>query len=156
MWDLSKKVCCFYDLRIDKCHFITVERTLLENDKQEHRYRFTLGHEAGHDIFHPNYFKFDLGPLALLNLKIDVPPMILCRRDSIGGNQKNARNKTEKDWLEWQANSFSASLLMPGTAVDAVMKSTMLRDAIAVVSKVFNVSKEAAGYRLVELGYIPI
>ena len=25
MWDLSKKVCCFYDLRIDKCHFITVE-----------------------------------------------------------------------------------------------------------------------------------
>lgn len=137
-------------------HTVIVERTLLEDDKQEHRYRFTLGHEAGHDIFHPKYFKFDLGPLALLNLKIDVPPMISCRRGSIGGSQKNARNKTEKDWLEWQANSFSASLLMPGKAVGAVMKSTMSRDAIAVVSKVFNVSKEAAGYRLVELGYIPI
>ena len=59
-------------------HTVIVERTLLEDDKQEHRYRFTLGHEAGHDIFHPRYFKFDLGPLALLNLKIDVPPMILC------------------------------------------------------------------------------
>lgn len=137
-------------------HTVIVERTLLEDDKQEHRYRFTLGHEAGHDIFHPRYFKFDLGPLALLNLKIDVPPMILCRRDSIGENQKDERNKTEKDWLEWQANSFSASLLMPGKAVDVVMKSTMSREAIAVVSKVFNVSKEAAGYRLAELGYLSI
>lgn len=137
-------------------HTVIVERTLLEDDKQEHRYRFTLGHEAGHDIFHPKYFKFDLGPLALLNLKIDVPPMILCRRDSVGGNQKSVRNKTEKDWLEWQANSFSASLLMPEKAVDVVMKSTMSRDAIAVVSKVFNVSKKAAGYRLAELEYMSI
>lgn len=133
-------------------HTVIVERTLLEDDKQEHRYRFTLGHEAGHDIFHPRYFKFNLGPLALLNLKIYVPPMILCRRDFIGGNQKAERNKTEKGWLEWQANSFSASLLMPGKAVDVVMKSTMSREAIAVVSKVFNVLKEAAGYRLAELG----
>lgn len=38
-------------------HTVIIERILLENDKQEHRYRFTLGHEAGHDIFHPIYYK---------------------------------------------------------------------------------------------------
>lgn len=135
-------------------HTVIIERTLLENDKQEHRYRFTLGHEAGHDIFHPKYYKFDMGPLSLLNLRIEVPPMVLCRRDSIGGKQKTTRNKTEKDWLEWQANSFSAALLMLRKAVEVVMKATTPKDAVTAIANVFNVSNEAAGYRLRELGYI--
>lgn len=95
-----------------------------------------------------------MGPLLLLNLTIEVPPMILCRRDFIGGKQKAARNIIEKEWLEWQANSFSAALLMPRKAVDLVVKATMLKDAVTAIANVFNVSNEEAVYRLLELGYI--
>ena len=28
----------------------------LDNEKQEHRLRFTLGHGVGHGVFHPSYF----------------------------------------------------------------------------------------------------
>lgn len=137
-------------------HTVIIERTLLEDEKQEHRYRFTLGHEAGHDIFHTKYFKIDFGPLSLLNIKVNTSPMVLCRRDTIGKKKKVFQNKTESDWLEWQANSFSAALLMPKKSVEVVMKSVMAKDAVNVISEVFNVSKEAAGYRLTELGYIVI
>ena len=38
---------------------IIIDRTLLE-ENQEHRYRFTMGHEASHVFLHTPYFAYDL------------------------------------------------------------------------------------------------
>ena len=38
-----------------KAHTVIIDKTLLE-ENQEHRYRFTMGHEAGHEFLHKEYF----------------------------------------------------------------------------------------------------
>lgn len=54
-----------YDLANNRAEYISAKantvifdsRLLKEN--QEHRYRFTAGHEAGHVVFHTSYFAYD-------------------------------------------------------------------------------------------------
>ncbi|MCU6720111.1 hypothetical protein OCV67_09220 [Porcipelethomonas ammoniilytica] len=54
-----------YDLANNRAEYISAKantvifdsRLLEEN--QEHRYRFTAGHEAGHVVFHTPYFAYD-------------------------------------------------------------------------------------------------
>ena len=41
-----------------KARTIIIDNRLLE-ESQQHRYRFTLGHEAGHDIFHSGFFGYN-------------------------------------------------------------------------------------------------
>ena len=38
-----------------KAHTVIIDKMLLE-ENQEHRYRFTMGHEAGHEFLHKEYF----------------------------------------------------------------------------------------------------
>ena len=44
-----------------KAHTVIIDKTLLE-ENQEHRYRFTMGHEAGHEFLHKEYFAYDPVP----------------------------------------------------------------------------------------------
>lgn len=50
-----------------KAHTVIIDRTLLENN-QEHRYRFTMGHEAGHEFLHKEYFAYDPDQLTIWDL----------------------------------------------------------------------------------------
>lgn len=43
---------------------IIIDNSLL-NEKQEHRYRFTLGHESGHWIFHREYYGYNRNQMVL-------------------------------------------------------------------------------------------
>ena len=135
-------------------HTVIIDRSVLEDVKQEHRYRFTVGHEAGHDIFHQQYFKIDLGPLSLLKINIETEPLVLCRKDSIHIRKKNTETWGDHEWLEWQANCFSSCILMPRKAVVKTVNSVGIKEAVLKVSEVFNVSEEAAKYRLIGLKYI--
>ena len=63
--------------------------------------------------------------------------------------------------MEWHANAFSSALLMPSDAVDIIYRSTdgmktAARNSAVIgeMVRVFNVSTEAATYRLKDLGYI--
>lgn len=48
----------------EKARTIIIDTGLLERG-QEHRYRFTMGHEYGHLYLHPQYFTIDPNQMTL-------------------------------------------------------------------------------------------
>lgn len=141
-----------------KARTVIIETRLL-GEGQEHRYRFTMGHEAGHDIFHKSYFTYIPGQLSFLEGGCE--PMIQCRETFTAGRKKNVLMWDDKDWMEWQANNFSAALLMPKSMVYRLIRplhgsDRRRTDAIYAdeVAKTFNVSYQSAVYRLICLGII--
>ncbi len=141
-----------------KARTVIIDSSLLE-EGQEHRYRFTMGHESGHDIFHSRYFGYDPHQFSFFDRS--ETPMIQCRTDIQSENRKPVEQWTDKDRMEWQANRLSSALLMPKSMVLKLITNLpsmgkLFRDAtyIMKVSNTFNVSSEAAKYRLLELGII--
>jgi len=141
-----------------KARTVIIDSSLLD-EGQEHRYRFTMGHESGHDIFHSRYFGYDPNQLSFFDR--GETPMIQCRTDIQSENRKPVEQWNDRDRMEWQANRLSSALLMPKSMVFKLIESLpsmekLLRDVtyIMKVSKTFNVSGEAAKYRLLELGIV--
>ena len=141
-----------------KARTVIVDNSLLE-ESQKHRYRFTLGHEGGHDIFHSAFFRYDPNQMSFFGST--MAPMIQCRRDNTKMSKTNPRNWNDHDRMEFQANRFSSAILMPKSAVELVAqrhrKERSLIRSIAIVHDVvetFDVSMEAATYRLKELGIV--
>jgi len=72
---------------------------------------------------------------------------------------KKCRLQTDSDWLEWQANQFSGSFLMPRTLVLEIVndcgytRAGVFR-AVYEMESIFNVSNEAAANRLRTLGVL--
>ena len=135
---------------------VIIDNNLLE-DNQEHRYRFTVGHEAAHGVLHPGYFAYDPNQLSMFGS--DYVPMVQCRIDNTRNCRKPISQWTDDDRMEWQANCLSSAILMPKSMVAMVAKQTECRSAststvLERVAKVFNVSNEAAYYRLQDLGLI--
>ncbi len=140
-------------------HTVIIDRRLIEDPKQEHRYRYTLGHEGGHEIFHAQ--AFCVNPDQLSMLEPVQAPLIQCRIDTSKTRRVDPTRWNDRDWMEWQANVFSSALLMPSDAVEIIYNSSSqttrtARNFAAINSMVdiFNVSPEAATYRLKDLGYI--
>lgn len=139
-----------------KARTVIIDNNLLE-ESQTHRYRFTLGHEGGHDIFHTAYYAYNPNQESLFLEAED--PMIRCR--VAGQRTTDSRFWNDEDWMEWQANAFSSAFLMPTSAVYAVANcfsrhSGFLHDYLLVhdVARIFDVSTESATYRLQGLGLI--
>ena len=143
-----------------KARTIIIDNRLLV-ESQQHRYRFTLGHEAGHDIFHSGFFGYNPDQLALFDL--GTTPMIQCRTDCSSTGKKMPRDWDDHDWMEWHANRLSSAILMPRSAVERLVEGVRserrdsIRRATMVFSvmEAFDVSFEAAMYRLKDLGFIP-
>ena len=140
-----------------KARTVIIDNRLLE-ENQQHRYRFTLGHEAGHDIFHSVYYSYD--PCQFTFFDSPIPPMIQCRTDNPSA-RKNSSQWDDHDWMEWHANRFSSCFLMPEAAVRLVATeydpALLTKDFTARfrlvhrISDIFNVSLQAATYRLKDL-----
>lgn len=131
-----------------KANTVIFDRRLVENKSQEHRYRFTGGHEAGHFVLHSSYYRRNrsLGKSDNLFAK--------CHTSSLCG-MKKGNLVTDNDWLEWQANQFSSSLLMPKSAVLLLYRSIGDKKLLLQeMPKIFNVSNEAARNRLKNLKII--
>ncbi|SDN06607.1 ImmA/IrrE family metallo-endopeptidase [Acetanaerobacterium elongatum] len=141
-----------------KARTVIIDNTLLDS-KQEHRYRFTMGHESAHSILHTGYFVRNQDEVPAPN---SFPAaMIQCRVDAQKCKPKPLEQWTDSDRMEWQANRFASALLMPKSMVMKLIQGISFseeefREAFYVVktSRVFNVSCEAAKYRLLELGLI--
>ena len=139
---------------------IIIDNRLLTEKKMEHRYRFTLGHECGHWIYHRCYFEYDPNQLTLFD-EFDMP-FIQCRETNQNHFCCQNKNRDDLEWLEWQADMFSAGILMPSSSVHCLLQNgdkTHLLDEnsmIKLVSDVFNVSEQAAYLRLVNLGFIQV
>jgi hypothetical protein len=116
--------------------------------------RFTLAHECAHQILHrtePDAVKVSLR-------------CVRSRR-----NYSMRDGKTEKDWLEWQADAMAAALLMPPEYVGMLVHKFAgerelvsydgafnIPDRLALthISAELRVSKTAAAIRLKHLGYM--
>lgn len=144
-----------------KAHTVIIDTRLLE-ENQQHRYRFTLGHEGGHDIFHTGYLSYDPNQTCMFDMA--MTPMIQCRMDA-GCKKGDRKLWTDHDWMEWQANYFSSAILMPKCAVQLVAnkypRNSLMENLVnrarlvSDVSNTFDVSTEAAVIRLKDMGYIP-
>ena len=143
-----------------KARTVIIDNRLLD-ENQRHRFRFTLGHEGGHDIFHSGYFSYNPDQTSLFDEEF-VAPMIQCRVDSGMTDRADTRKWDDHDWMEWQANHLSAAVLMPKSAVDLVVRPFVdkLKNPashallVANLSNCFDVSIQAATNRLKDLGYI--
>lgn len=132
---------------------VIIDNSLLSQN-QEHRYRFTLGHECGHWIFHSAYFAYNPNQLSLF--EIDTP-FIQCRETNQNYMHGFTGTWDDSRWMEWQADKFSAGILMPQTSVRLLLGNSHISDefcAIRMVSDTFNVSEQAAYLRLCDLEYI--
>lgn len=84
---------------------ILIDPSLDQNSPQ---FRFTMAHELGHLVLH--------GKLNLRSEDLDNPPgHIEDSRSHFLIGRKPLR--TERDWLEWQANRFASAILMPRATV---------------------------------------
>jgi Zn-dependent peptidase ImmA (M78 family) len=134
----------------------------LQND--EHKFNFTLAHELGHLVLHRN-IKFE----GLDYTKIEDAEYDIATGKKI--------LQTDKDWIEWQANSFASSFLMPRTtfrmALAKVQQSMGISRNLGMVfldnqgvnlkdfytlkeqlGNIFKVSKSVVEYRLESLGLL--
>lgn len=138
---------------------VLIDNSLLA-DNQEHRYRYTLGHESGHDIFHSGFYSYDPNQLSFFDTQKE-PPMVQCR--AVQPKFSNNQYWTDAEWMEWQSNCFSSVVLMPAPAVHKLWKGKAIKKGniisafkmIAKTAAIFNVSPEAAQYRLEALGHLP-
>lgn len=108
-------------------------------NKADHYYRqrFTLAHELGHYILHRD----------LIGSGVDD------NRAYRSVKAGNFYNKNITDTHEAQANRFAANILMPDRLVRAEFEKC--DGNIAIMSRKFQVSKEAMGYALQNLGLEP-
>ncbi|NLK21045.1 MAG: ImmA/IrrE family metallo-endopeptidase [Epulopiscium sp.] len=142
-----------------KAGTIIIDNSLLALG-QEHRYRYTMGHEGGHNIFHKHYFTCLSSQSIVFGRELGA--MVQCRALPIASKTKPVSQWDDGDRMEWQANYMSSALLMPKTMVYHLIKSLLpnkddeirYKDYIYKIVRTFNVSKQAAEYRLKQLGII--
>lgn len=102
------------------------------------RQRFSIAHELGHLLLHE-------GKLIVSSVRLDLRNQI----SSLG---------TDKEEIE--ANRFAAELLMPRNLVQAAASAKLSEglpgrdELIAELAREFDVSNEAMGYRLINLGVL--
>ena len=133
----------------------------LDAPEAEHRYRFTMGHEGSHGILHPSYFLSTIGSAE----RDETGIYVRCRSDfkisKITGLNKSY-SMSDSMRVEQQANRLASAILMPKSMVKLILarrpyngKLQWVYEAMYRISEIFNVSPEAAFYRLKELEIIP-
>lgn len=137
----------------------TAGTIIIDNDlldpTQEHRYRFTAMHEGSHLLLHHQHFR------AMAKQRNDYIPLVQCRVDTAHGSRQSGYKRTDKDWIEWQANSLASAILMPRRMVvkavrEAEQHRLSVNAGLEAVIDTFNVSSEAAVFRMQELGLVRI
>jgi Zn-dependent peptidase ImmA (M78 family) len=129
-----------------------------------HKFNFTLAHELGHLALHRK-----------IKIKYGEQDENI-NTDTVAENMSKKELKTSSDWLEWQANTYASSLLMPTkifTAALAIEQTSLgitrtgriflddqpcnQRDYYQIINLLgvrFNVSRSAVEYRLSKLKLI--
>lgn len=106
-------------------------------ERNNGRCRFAAAHEVGHVALHAK----QLAERAAIKF-VNVGGLMLARRSSI---------KPYRD-PEWQANAFAAGLLMPEEMVRKLASQTRRYLLVDRIMNTFEVSREAADYRIIKLG----
>lgn len=138
---------------------VILDKSLLDQ-RCDGRERFTVLHECSHQILHRSIFSMP---------KPDVQSGILtCAQRDISSERMQL--VTSRDWIEWQANTLAAAILMPLEAVKHLFFERIgvsqsgsqapygmtfgLNLIVFDMSNVFGVSMQAMKIRLLQLGLI--
>ena len=133
---------------------VRIIRTLSEQRHRAHRLRNTLAHEYAHVRLHSALWRGSSAPAARA---------CTCRGEDIVSD-------SVVDWLEWQASYCAAALLMPKSRLELLVRAYgnahgpmpyagSSPDASGLeqrVAEAFDVSEQAAGVRLSQLGYVRV
>jgi Zn-dependent peptidase ImmA (M78 family) len=85
--------------------------------EREVQMRFTAAHEVGHWVLHRwNYMNWKFANPKSNTGELEDDEKSICRLDE----------RTPQDWLEWQANVFAASLVMPRATFQKALVDTQL------------------------------
>lgn len=147
---------------------IIIDNELLEGNLG--RLRFTYAHEASHWVLHRHLFELDPNQMVLFQEEQEVQSIKCLNRDIENMFASNKTLLSDADWLEWQADSLGASLLLPRTtfklAFEDKLHSCGLHQLplvlnekggdiyyliISELSQIFRVSKQAVQVRLSKL-----
>ena len=136
---------------------VLISTTLCDRSHAPRR-RYTEAHEISHWLLHRPYFEKKPGHAACRKVEMYRP-----------------ERRTELDWVEWQADTLAASLLMPRDTfysfTKAVIKNAGIRkgyltegdradktafheEIAPVICQYYFVSKRAAQIRMLDLGLI--
>lgn len=133
---------------------ILVDESLCHRDCAG-RERFTIAHECGHQLLHGT----DFARTFQTPVSIDAAESFVARRTLV----------TTNDWLEWQANTLAAALLMPQHQMPQAVKTFASKDHIAAehgcitysesksingIAEFYSVSFSALTIRLKQLGLL--
>ena len=139
---------------------VIIDSMLLEKN-QEHRYRFTLSHEAaGHGVLHSSLLKNKENNSVSGSNEHN---WLQCTNKTVQAGKAVAGEKSSIDWMEWQANSLASAVLMPRLSIGNALKKfdafgrcdlEIAYRTILYIAELFNVSEQAALIRLQKLGYI--
>lgn len=137
----------------------------LADGNRENRRRTTLTHEFGHVVFHAHLFDSQGQTDDLFGQKdaaaSELERVQVCKRDTMV-------DAAPVDWMEWQAGHVCGAILMPATAVRAVIRDKfsleiaggrtkdgkVVRAMIEELQARFQVSEQAARVRLLRLGIL--
>jgi hypothetical protein len=150
------------EVRIDRSVTKEAERT-----DQWGRYNATLMHEGGHCILHPVVFQRDLSQQVLFHPSDHNK--ITCLQRTIEAPYQVSYSG---EWWEYQANQFTANLLMPKELFlahfemkrnaygirdnkELVRNEYVFNAVVGYLANTFQVSKQAVKIRLYELKQIP-
>jgi Zn-dependent peptidase ImmA (M78 family) len=136
---------------------------ILPNDSP--RFRWTLAHEIGHLVLHR---KLDRSLITV------SPPVFIDTREHL--QYLRTAERSELEWVEWQANQFAAALLLPRPIVyqslvavqreqdipragtifvdDQVHNRIACEVTLRTMSERLNVSRSVLRYRLLHLGLL--
>ncbi|SMO71802.1 protein of unknown function [Chryseobacterium rhizoplanae] len=151
------KLLGYFDSQNNK---ILIDYTIIGTE----RFAFTLAHEIAHFVLHRN---LKINQLVYNNFKDSV--------HNVFSQQYELKN--DKNWIEWQANCFASSILMPHTSILARLIQVQrtigvnrnqgsiyvdhqeqnrkdFHTYISYLSNHFGTSKQSVEYRLKSLGII--
>lgn len=126
----------------------------------EKMFRFTLAHEIGHALLHGPYCE---DPANMERYREDEQDMLRDRAEKFALRDRR-RLRTDRDFVEWQANAFAAALLLPKTLVyrtaalvreEGESSLAFANELCETLEDVFAVSRTAAFYRMKELELLP-
>lgn len=145
---------------------IVISRILSEEGTQvaNRRLSTTLAHEAGHALFHGSIFSpTEIETKLSLDGVDHQEQKILCRDQGIAGESHSALSVSASSVLEVHANRAIGGLLLPKPLVEKaldpilvargllgnrILESDRREEAIAILSKIFDVNPVVARIRL--------
>ena len=128
---------------------VLLDNSVLRADRKG-RFRFTLSHELAHWLLHKAYFQRPMLWDGALQ------PAFLCRAESVESDRTERQLTNDVDWLEWQADTLGAAMLMPKESFCRAYEEQRnlqgrATDPRPYLAQLFQVSRQAAGIRMRQL-----